>query len=392
MKRISKLLFKDAFYCLLLSFVFIYLVSFVILNISFFNPFADAFKDFSFLDVYYSQKLKTEKMASDIVLVNIEHRDRLEIYELVEHLKKQNPKVIGVDIIFKSKKDEFVDSLLASSLNTSKVIVSKALYDITWTNNFPLIQGNIEKAGYSNLNFDLHNNVIRNFEGLRELRDTTHYSFSTLVAKNFLEKDWNSDKMEKLLSKEIPINYTGSLDNFLSFTYTECMALENIPVMKNKIVLLGYLGMPIGNTLDIEDKLYTPLNPQHAGKSPPDMFGVIIHANIIYMLIQQDFITKIPNWLIWFFTIIISYVALLYFIRSTKKHPVSKTLIKKIVQLLFTVLFLWLTLWLYDFKLLLKPAPIIAVMIISVELIGLYQIIVKYLNKKYKWQSYFFHD
>ena len=40
----------------------------------------------------------------------------------------------------------------------------------------------------------------------------------------------------------------------------------------------------------------------------------------------------------------------------------------------------------------LKAAPIIAVMLLSVEFIGLYKILINYLNKKYSWKSYFFQN
>ena len=39
-----------------------------------------------------------------------------------------------------------------------------------------------------------------------------------------------------------------------------------------------------------EDKFYTPLNIKYAGRSNPDMFGVVVHANIISMILNEDYI------------------------------------------------------------------------------------------------------
>ncbi|PVW14534.1 CHASE2 domain-containing protein [Marixanthomonas spongiae] len=392
MKQSFKLLMKDAGLCLVFSVIVIYLISFLIVNLSIFNPFTNAFKDFSFLDLYYSQEMFDKKPVKDIVVVNIEHKDRFQIHQLIEHVKKQKPKVIGLDIVFKDKKDSYVDSLLGNSLQPDNVILSKAFLGKSWAYNAAPFIKNPELVGYSNLNFNLKTDVIREFEGYQNISDSTQTSFSTLVSKQFLEDKWNHKRMREKLSKPIPINYSGTSDQFFTFSYQEFMETDTHPFLKDKIVLIGYLGTPHNNYYDIEDKFFTPLNIKTAGKSPPDMFGVLIHANIIAMLINNDFIKVIPNWAILFITGIISYLALLYFMYASTKKPVSYMLNKKIVQLLFTVFLLWFSLWLYKINILFKPELIIAVLVLSVEFIGLYKILIFKLNKRYKWKSYFFQD
>lgn len=388
----TRYLLRDAFLCLILSIVFLWSISFVILNLSIFNPFTGAFKDFSFLDLYYSERMQESAPSQDLILVNVERRDRFEIHQLMEHIQAQDPKLIGLDIIFKDARDPFVDSLLQESFSQDNIILSKAFITDRWQKNAEVFRQDDPGVGYSNLNFDRQNNVIRTFDGRRDLLGGTHYSFSSLVAKNYLgEAQWNDKNIEATIQKNIPINYRGNFDAFLTLSYDECMEVEALPFMKDKIVLLGYMGTPHGSVYDIEDKFFTPLNESTAGKSAPDMFGVLVHANIIQMLITQNFISKTPQWLIYLVAALLSYIAIAIFMVFSTRSPASYMLSKKVTQLALTILLLWLALWLFKQKILFKPELIVGMMVISVELIGLYKIIAKKLNKRYQWKSYFFH-
>lgn len=46
-----------------------------------------------------------------------------------------------------------------------------------------------------------------------------------------------------------------------------------------------------------EDKFFTPLNSNYLGKTNPDMFGVVAHANILAMILKGDFINNIPSYI-----------------------------------------------------------------------------------------------
>ena len=39
------------------------------------------------------------------------------------------------------------------------------------------------------------------------------------------------------------------------------------------------------------------MNIQYVGKSYPDMYGVVVHANIISMIMEEDFINTVPEWI-----------------------------------------------------------------------------------------------
>jgi len=369
------------------------IVSAIGLNLSFFSPFKNAFKDFSYLDLYYAEKLgdQTGNINEDIILVNIDRLNRKEIASVLFKIQEENPKVIGLDIIFKNREDPVWDQFLSEHLRNDKVIMAYVLDEqSTITSNQHIIQRKIP-SGYSNFNFDSNSAVIRNFLGIRKDRDTTFVSFGIAIARKFMGNRWDSE-LDEFLSIDRPINYSGNREHFLVMEYDDIMKQDHIPLLTDKIVMVGYLGSVNNHEYDIEDKHFTPMNQKYVGKSPPDSFGIIIHANIVQMLLQRDFIKVIPNWCIVLLTIALTFMALCYFIWLNKKQLASYVLRLNIIRLIFIVFFVWLSLSLFKNKILFKTASITTIMVFSIGLIGFYKKLAHYFYKKYRWKGYFFQN
>lgn len=391
--KINFLLLKEAFFCLLFAFAVLGLVSLIGLNLSFFSPFKNAFKDFSYLDLYYSEKLgNVENIINDnIILVNIDRLSRKEIASVICKLEEQDPKVIGLDVIFKEQKDSIGDQLLFEYLKSDKIVATYVFDEKNLIRSHQQIIQNKTLSGYSNFNFKSESSVVRDFLGVNKESDTTFTSFGVKVAKKYLGDSWNGD-LEKLVSNDIPINYSGNRDHFLVLEYLDIMEQGNIPLLKDKIIIVGYLGSPNNHQFDIEDKHFTPMNEKYVGKSPPDSFGIVIHANIVHMLIDQDFIKVVPTWLIALLTVVLTFMALCYFIWLNKRQLASYILRLNILQLLFIVFFVWISLLLFKNKILFKTASITAIIVFSIGLIGFYKKLAHYLYKRFKWKGYFFQD
>ena len=106
MKKKTKLLIRDSFLSTILSCILVLILLFTIKNITFFNPFVKALTDFNLYDIYYSENFKpNDKINTDIILVNIEHHQRDMLAPLIAHILEQDPKVIGLDVIFEEKKE-----------------------------------------------------------------------------------------------------------------------------------------------------------------------------------------------------------------------------------------------------------------------------------------------
>lgn len=383
----------EALRCMVFSFLVLGLVTVIGLNLSFFTPFNNAFKDFSYLDLYYAEKLEKNmgKINKDIVLVNVGRLDRADIAALLNKLAEQQPKVIGLDIIFKEERTPAEDELLAQSHRIPNLVTTYSIRNTGIDRSASRITRPGQISGYSNFSFDPTSSVVRNFQGYRQEGDSVQVAFGVAVAKYALGSDW-SESLDRDFYKERPINYKGNRDNFLLLEYDDILAQDTLPVLKDKIVLLGYLGNPQTHQFDMEDKHFTPMNKKFVGRSAPDTFGVVVHANIVNMIISDDFIAVVPNGVLILLSILFTYLALAYFIWLAKRQLASYILRLNIVRLLFIALFVWIALLLFRGGTLFKTAGIIAVVAFSVGLIGYYKKVAHFLHKKFKWNGYFYQN
>jgi len=175
------LILKDAFLSTLFCLFLTFLLSLIILKLSFLNPFKEAFKDFCFSDIYYAEQTQDNNVSKDIILVNIENKSRLEIAFLLESLIETKPKVIGVDAIFRELKNEEEDKYLSKFLSNSLIISAINFDRDSIISNHPIF--NSKNNGFININFN-GGNVIRTTDIIYK-KDT---SFAAKIALKFGEK------------------------------------------------------------------------------------------------------------------------------------------------------------------------------------------------------------
>jgi CHASE2 domain-containing sensor protein len=85
--------------------------------------------------------------------------------------------------------------------------------------------------------------------------------------------------------------------------------------------MLGYLGDYLGDSA-WEDKFFTPLNKKVAGRANPDMFGLVLHANVVAMILNGDYINTIPDWATYFVAFLVCLFTIALFILIDKRLPV----------------------------------------------------------------------
>ncbi|OGU28609.1 MAG: hypothetical protein A2057_17125 [Ignavibacteria bacterium GWA2_35_9] len=348
MKRFVSL--KDV---IITSVIFIFMLglSFIPVNCKFLSPIATALGDFDVYDIAYSKLLETQPVDTNIVLVNIGNLDRGELADLISVLNKCQPAVVGIDVFFNVEKDPASDSLLSSSLAgcRSLVMVSKLdQYDEETKNyrnlhlSIPLFSRYAE-TGFANL----PNDDEESFRTIRDFRPTAKNNHSTVPA--FAVKIAGFYKPASLHTlferqKELEkINFRGNYNCFYFIdTYQYFEPEADFSFIKNKIVLLGYMG-PDLNTKSLEDIFFTPLNERYAGKSFPDMYGVVVHANIVSMIINGSFVNVMPSWLSSLLAVIITFfnVKVLLYLKSRYKDWFSG--LTKIFILIYTILNLFLS-------------------------------------------------
>ncbi len=386
MKKIFKLKFLGI---TITVFVIIWLLTFIPINLGFFNPLKNALYDFDVNDIVFS-KLSPEKSAdTNIVIVNIGYLNRPQLAELITKIKSYKPKVVGLDILFRENKEPIGDSLLSEAikLDDNTVIVNKLsgydeekqIYDTLTTsiNKFK----NFSYSGFANFPSKAGSNLttIRLFKPEAKFKDSTIDAFSTEIVKLFDKKSY--DKLIKRNKNFETINYRGNADKFYYVDGTNIDNLDNLDFLKDKIVLLGFLGEYPSQKI-LEDIFYTPLNENYAGKTYPDMYGVVIHANIISMILNKSYINTLPTWIEVLLAMIICYlnIALLKFIKMKNIDWLS--IISLATKTLEFIILLFIDLEIFiNFQLKLSITLMLASIVLISDSEAIYDIIMEKIQK-----------
>jgi CHASE2 domain-containing sensor protein len=293
----------------------------------------EALEDVEFTDVVYSNLREDPKADDNIVLVNIARLPREAIAEQVRIINKYNPKVIGIDTFFPDPRAAETDSALAAALLEidNLVMASKLLKFNEQTETFDSIKLSAPKfrpnADFAFANLITEEGVqqedvktCRSISPILRYKDTVQLAFATKLAHYYAP-----EKVDKFLARgnEIEIinykgNSFGSLSNFPpTFFALDILDVFNenfVPEMiEGKIVIFGFLGDHLGDRYNIEDKYYTPLNQNYAGRGEPDMYGVVIHANIISMILDEDYVYKLSETAQFIIAFILCYINVFVF-------------------------------------------------------------------------------
>jgi CHASE2 domain-containing sensor protein len=105
-------------------------------------------------------------------------------------------------------------------------------------------------------------------------------------------------------------------------------------MIRDKIVIFGFLGADLTDT-SWDDKFFTPLNKKYAGKSRPDMYGVVVHANIVSMVLSEDYIDELLPWQEYVIAFILVFMNVVLFSIITRRMPVwfdSLSLLVQVIQ------------------------------------------------------------
>jgi CHASE2 domain-containing sensor protein len=308
-----------------------------------FDVIGSALKDFQLTDYAFS-KLRAEPVVEQrIVLVNIGDLSRREVAQQIQIINQFKPKVIGIDALYNCEGNlrdtvdcpQLLDTLgnlmLSQAIKEAgNVVMAEKLLQtkklaLTDTDVFDSLEysdpvfrlGNVHN-GFVSLpteatyqeDVKLCRTIFPQFSvnGKRELYFGTQIAmqYDSVKANKFLARD----KQEEL------INFRGNIEVVqlaLQSEKADMTGTSNYPTLfyavdanqllrgeffgemfKNNIVIMGYLGKSLGDP-SWNDKFFTPLNKKVAGRANPDMFGVVLHANVVTMILNDDYIDELSS-------------------------------------------------------------------------------------------------
>jgi CHASE2 domain-containing sensor protein len=301
-----------------------------IFTIDFLDPINNTVEDFNASDVVFSQFRDVKKVPPDtnIVLVNIGYLNRAGIAQQIEIINSYDPLVIGIDTFFRKLKNNSQDTALAVAMSKVKnlVLVSKLRYNAKIDKFDSLETSNpyfnqYASTGFSNLITDKTEEfrTTRAITPIESINNKTEEFFAVKLAsyKNKVKAD---RFIARNNTKEI-VNFRRNIDlgKYKTLDVKDVFSnKDNLGYLKGKIILLGFLG-PDLETKVTEDIFFSPLNYNYIGKAYPDMYGMVVHANVISMILDEEYINTIPDLLKIALTFLIIYFNMALF-RYIKHH------------------------------------------------------------------------
>jgi CHASE2 domain len=392
-RHITKYLYeRDTLFATIAVFIFLIVLGSIPINFYVLNPMKTALKDFDFNDMKFAELVEDDKIKLDtnIVIVNIGKGDRQDIARIINLVNEYKPKVIGLDALFEEERDSTKDALLRETfINTKNLVVGCYLEPgDTFVVRKDYFHDVTPDKGF--VNFVSENIGTRRFYSpFFELADHTNVpSFTTAIVEKF-----DKAAYDKLVSrhKEVEtINYSRR-DNKYFVVEPDTLVNDGVDtnVIRNRIVLLGYVNK---DPVDIEDKLFTPMNAKIAGKTLPDMNGIVVHANIISMVLKGNYINKAPKWVAWVLAIIIGWIHMSLFIRYYLESHIWFHLVAKLAQVFSVIFFAYVGIYIFNkFDLKLEMKYTLYVIALAVDVIYFYEAFVTWLHRKYKYQTIFGH-
>lgn len=366
-----------------------------------FDPISQALSEFELTDWVFS-KLRAEPSPDErIVIVNIAPTRR-DIAEQIRIISQHNPRVIGIDGFFNCEGGltdtlncpQLVDTLgnllLSNAIQEAHhvVLVSRLLQTKSLAHSGAIdVYDSIEYSdsmfraktynAYANLvtgaTYQEDVKICKTVIPKIQVNEEEEVAFSVRIAMLY-----DSAKAVRFLlrnKEEEIINFRGNaeipdvkistqrekMESTAEF-HVLCYALdwrqlfngEYLPSMfEDKIVIIGFLGDYLGDP-SWSDKFFTPLNSKVAGRANPDMFGAVVHANIVAMILNEDYVNEIPEWLQYLIAFVICFanVYLLHWV--DKRFPIWFDALQVIIQILeiifISVLIVFVFAW-FNFKL-----------------------------------------
>lgn len=347
-----------------------------------FDPISTALQEFELTDYVFSRLRPTPVPDPRIVLVNIGSLSRRELAQQIQIISQFHPKVIGIDGFFNCEGglrdtincpqllDTLGNLMLGGAIQqagnvvlVSRLLQSDSLYrsgdiDVYDSIEFsdPLFSDNAHNA-FANLasgaTYQEDVKICKSFIPKMNVKGKRQLAFSVEMARLYDSTKTNRflarNKYEEIINFrgnfEIPDvkikNLRSSMDSTSAFRVL-CYALDWEPLLRgdyipamfeNNVVIMGYLGDYFGDP-SWNDKFFTPLNIKVAGRANPDMFGVVIHANIVAMILNEDYVNEISTAVQVAIALMVCFLNVLLFYWMDKNFPAMYDGLSVIIQII----------------------------------------------------------
>ncbi|MEO9964609.1 MAG: CHASE2 domain-containing protein [Reichenbachiella sp.] len=340
------------FFIICLAFLISQVTAFKVFDI--FDPIGDVFADMESTDIVFSQLREDPIAEEDLIIVNIGELPRAGIADMINIINAAEPKVIGMDMIFRyPKEDTLGDLSLADAFSrVENLVMYSKLINIDDDDDFDTLEVsypplfNYGETAFVNFitgaadQDDLK--MCRQFATREYVNGKEQLAFAVKIAQYMAPEN-----VEKFLArgKNVEtINYRGSIFDYGATTspiayfaldWYQVLNMEFEPdLIKDKAVIFCYLGSELGDRKTNDDVYFTPLNKNYVGKTHADMFGGVVHANIFSMIMSEEYINEMDENIGYLLAVIILYLNIVLFTVIYKVMPKWYDGLTKLIQLI----------------------------------------------------------
>jgi CHASE2 domain-containing sensor protein len=350
-----------------------------------FDPLGSALGDMELTDIAFSQFREDPPIDTNIVIVNIGNLGRAEIAQQIMTLSQLQPKLIALDIIFScdggikdpincpQAYDTLSNMMFSMAIQgAGPVVLAEKLWQTKKLSELNTDeQDSIEHTdpelrgpayeGFVNLDTDAEHQedlkVCRNLVPQKIVNGNQELAFSVKIAMLF-----DSAKTKRFLDRgndSEPINYRGNIvDWHGASSYAGRYMVLDVDqatdttsfvtsMIKGKIVIMGFLGSDLRDT-SWDDKFITPLNKNYAGKTRPDMYGVVVHANAVSMILNEDYIDELSTTSQYLIAFLMCFLNVALFWRITEKIPLWFDGLSVVIQLIQIICFTLVMIYMFN--------------------------------------------
>jgi CHASE2 domain-containing sensor protein len=371
-------------------------VSFVSdLNIfSAFDTIGQALKDTELTD-YAFNKLRPDPTVDErIVLVNFGTLSRREVAQLLQNVSQFKPRVIGMDALYNCEGglrdsincpqllDTLGNMMLSSAIQDAGNVVlgiklmqtdSLSRFDTNENDSIEISDATFSdyaQEGFVTIPTDATYQedvkISRTIWPSRVVNGRRELAFSVRMAMMY-----DSVKTKKFLARdkdEEIINFRGNIEvrqlrinslkneetsttNFGTMFFVvdaEDVLKGNVSpeLFKDKVVVMGYLGDYLGDDA-WEDKFYTPLNKKLGGRANPDMYGPVVHSNVVAMILNEDYVDVLADWQKYLIAILVCFLTVALFMTVDEKLPIWYDALSVIIQLIQIAILMFIIIYVF---------------------------------------------
>ena len=385
----KKQLYKESLIITILIMLITLLLQYFPMNFEIAKPLKEEFNDFDVYDIIYSGESANNHSKDTNILILQAADTRREIASQINLVQKYHPAVIGIDLTFiGNSQDLEADSILKKEITRQNVVTGNKI-EIDSNTGIEKVIPNyfddpfLSSSGYINFwGEDIA--VVRYYPPFKTVNNDSEYAITSRIVEKYDAKAFSV--LKKKYQKIQVINYRGNIESYPSFTNGNFDTTQFGEKIKGKIVLLGVLYNQF--PLVLEDIHFTPLNDRLNGKSFPDMYGVVIHANILSMILSNKYIISAPRIWSYLIAIVLAFLLVHYQLRShyLGKHPSDLSFF--LMQFIMIIILVFIFLQIYkQFQYKFALFPIVMPIVLCIEMIEVYKFLIKKFFKRSKYKS-----